>query len=144
MKSSAQAAAATPKNGIFNVCEPVTYSYEIKPPPPPSNTASSMTSAYSSASMSTLNAESGKYNGHASVGEYAEIQAQLELAVELNKFINIDLFQRGFYQIRVMVTACNKTVATRIAVQLEKNSNNNNLSGNLIFFFCNFLTHLRI
>ncbi|XP_076440351.1 protein FAM135A-like isoform X2 [Babylonia areolata] len=31
----------------------------------------------------------------------SELQATIELAVELNKFYNVDLFQRGFYQIRM-------------------------------------------
>lgn len=29
-----------------------------------------------------------------------EVQAMVEFSVELNKFYNVDLFQRGFYQIR--------------------------------------------
>ena len=30
----------------------------------------------------------------------SELQATLEFSVELHKFYNVDLFQRGFYQIR--------------------------------------------
>jgi hypothetical protein len=62
--------------------------------------------------------------------EYAEIQAQFELYVELNRFINIDLFQRGFYQVRVSINVHNKTFPTKITVQHVKNPNNNHLSGN--------------
>jgi hypothetical protein len=30
----------------------------------------------------------------------SELQATLEFSIELHKFYNVDLFQRGFYQIR--------------------------------------------
>ena len=51
--------------------------------------------------------------------QFTEIQAQFELAVELRKFINIDLFQRGFYQIRLAVKCANKQIPAKISVQLE-------------------------
>lgn len=63
-----------------------------------------------------------------------DIQAQFELSVELRRFINIDLFQRGFYHIRLGIKCANKTIPTKIMVQLE-NSNNNYLSGNLFPYF---------
>ena len=30
----------------------------------------------------------------------SELQASLEFSIELHKFYNVDLFQRGYYQIR--------------------------------------------
>jgi len=58
----------------------------------------------------------------------ADIQAQFELSIELRRFINIDLFQRGYYQIRLAVKCANKQIQSKISVQLENNANNNNLS----------------
>lgn len=65
--------------------------------------------------------------------QYVEIQAQFELSVELRKFINIDLFQRGYYQIRLTIKCSNKQIPTKILLQLEANQNNQNLSGKLDF-----------
>jgi hypothetical protein len=65
---------------------------------------------------------------------YVDIQAQFELAVELRRFMNIDLFQRGYYQVRLTLKCPNKQIPTKILVQLENNANNNNLSGKLFIF----------
>ena len=62
----------------------------------------------------------------------ADIQAQFELLVELRRFMNIDLFQRGYYQIRVQIKCMNKQIPIKIMLQLEKNQNNQNLSGKFI------------
>ena len=59
----------------------------------------------------------------------ADIQAQFELLVELRRFVNIDLFQRGYYQVRVQIKCLNKQMPIKIMLQLEKNQNNTNLSG---------------
>ena len=59
----------------------------------------------------------------------ADVQAQFELLVELRRFINIDLFQRGYYQIRVSIKCGNKQVPIKVVLQLENNKNNQNLSG---------------
>jgi hypothetical protein len=62
------------------------------------------------------------------INQNADIQAQFELSIELRRFINIDLFQRGYYQIRLGVKCANKQIQSKISVQLENNANNNNLS----------------
>ena len=64
-----------------------------------------------------------------SVASTADVQAQFELLVELRRFINIDLFQRGYYQIRVSIKCGNKQVPIKVILQLENNKNNLNLSG---------------
>ena len=61
--------------------------------------------------------------------QFAEIQAQFELSIELRKFINIDLFQRGYYQIRLSIKCANKQMPTKIVLTLENSQSNNNLSG---------------
>jgi hypothetical protein len=66
---------------------------------------------------------------NAAVTAPVEIQAQFELSVELRRFINIDLFQRGYYQVRLSVKCGNKQIPAKIILQLEENKNNNNLSG---------------
>ncbi|KAH9499814.1 hypothetical protein Btru_077874, partial [Bulinus truncatus] len=35
--------------------------------------------------------------------EMAELQATIEISVELNKFYNVDLFQRGYYQVQTVL-----------------------------------------
>jgi hypothetical protein len=83
-------------------------------------------------SLSLLNSLSSNSVNNASVyyqNSYTDIQAQFELSVELRKFINIDLFQRGYYQIRLNIKCANKQIPTKIIVQLENNPNNQNLSG---------------
>lgn len=67
------------------------------------------------------------------VNLYADIQAQLELSVELRRFINIDLFQRGYYQIRINVKFSNKQVPVKVLLQLENAHTNQNLSGKYLF-----------
>ncbi|XP_049546875.1 uncharacterized protein LOC125957894 [Anopheles darlingi] len=44
----------------------------------------------------------------------ADLQATVEFAVELHKFYNVDLFQRGLYQVR-----CSLRVSPRLPVQVE-------------------------
>ncbi|XP_061504590.1 homeobox protein 5-like [Anopheles gambiae] len=44
----------------------------------------------------------------------ADLQATVEFAVELYKFYNVDLFQRGLYQVR-----CSLRVSPRLPVQVE-------------------------
>ncbi|RWS26661.1 hypothetical protein B4U80_08011 [Leptotrombidium deliense] len=45
-----------------------------------------------------------------------DLQAIIEFTIELNKFVNVDLFQRGFYQIRV-----SHKVATKLIHKVEVN-----------------------
>lgn len=40
-----------------------------------------------------------------------ELQATVEFLVELDKFINVDLFQRGFYQIRLSLHTAPEAVS---------------------------------
>ena len=40
-----------------------------------------------------------------------ELQATVEFLVELDKFINVDLFQRGFYQIRLSLHTAQEAVS---------------------------------
>lgn len=70
-------------------------------------------------------------NSSQSNKEAADIQAQFELLVELRKFINIDLFQRGYYQVRLQLKCTNKQIPMKIMLQLEKNQNNQNLSDSM-------------
>jgi hypothetical protein len=77
---------------------------------------------------------------------YAQLQAQFEMSVEMRRFINIDLFQRGYYQIRLSVKM-NKQFQSKVVVHLENNSNNNNLSGNfesILLLFLLLLIYLFI
>jgi hypothetical protein len=92
--------------------------------------------SFSSSNNSFLS--NGNQVNNASVyyqNSYTDIQAQFELSVELRKFINIDLFQRGYYQIRLFIRCANKQIPTKIIVQLENNPNNQNLS-ELMFPSC--------
>lgn len=50
----------------------------------------------------------------------SELQATVELCVEFHKFYNVDLFQRGFYQIRSYIKAAPK-LPCKIEVSLPKN-----------------------
>ncbi|XP_035217336.1 protein FAM135A-like isoform X2 [Stegodyphus dumicola] len=59
-----------------------------------------------------------------------ELQCTLEFSVELHKFINVDLFQRGFYQVRSTLKASPK-LPVKIEVNLPKNS-----SCSLVFPAC--------
>lgn len=54
--------------------------------------------------------------------QVADIQAQFEILVELRRFVNIDLFQRGYYQIRLQLKCMNKQLPIKILLQLEKKS----------------------
>ena len=87
---------------------------------------SSNTNGLSSASASLSASNSNNQN--------ADIQAQFELLVELRRFINIDVFQRGYYQVRLQLKCMNKQLPIKILLQLEKNPNNINLSGKLKYF----------
>lgn len=82
------------------------------------NSSTIMTSSVSSGSNQNLN-------------QVADIQAQFELLIELRKFVNIDLFQRGYYQIRLQLKCMNKQMPIKIMLQLEKNQNNENLSDSM-------------
>ncbi|XP_064624581.1 protein FAM135A-like isoform X2 [Lineus longissimus] len=52
----------------------------------------------------------------------SELQATLEFQVELHKFYNVDLFQRGYYQIRTSLRVPPKA-PVKMEVSLPKNSN---------------------
>lgn len=53
----------------------------------------------------------------------SELQAIIEFSVELNKFINVDLFQRGYYQIRVSLKLPNCKLTHKVEVSVsDKNS----------------------
>ncbi|KAL5015813.1 hypothetical protein ScPMuIL_005402 [Solemya velum] len=54
----------------------------------------------------------------------SELQATLEFAVELNRFYNVDLFQRGFYQIKSTLKVPPKTPA-KIEVSFHRTSEEN-------------------
>ena len=49
----------------------------------------------------------------------SELQATLEFSVELHKFYNVDLFQRGFYQIRSNFKSSPK-VPAKVEVSLPR------------------------
>ncbi|XP_059176186.1 protein FAM135A-like isoform X2 [Physella acuta] len=51
--------------------------------------------------------------------EMAELQATIEISVELNKFYNVDLFQRGYYQIQTVLKTPPKSPA-RVEVSDNK------------------------
>lgn len=55
----------------------------------------------------------------------SELQATLEFSVELNKFYNVDLFQRGFYQIRTALRTPPK-VPSKIEITLQKSQGDDN------------------
>jgi hypothetical protein len=95
-------------------------------------------------------------NGSSITNNNIDIQVQFELCVELRRFINIDLFQRGlvviefscnrisniynssYYQIRCSVKFQNKQTPIKVLVDLENNQNNQNLSGNLFIRVSDF------
>lgn len=52
-----------------------------------------------------------------------ELQATLEFSVELGKFYNVDLFQRGYYQVRVVLKAPAK-LPCKTEVSLPRNTEN--------------------
>ena len=136
-------------NSIFNIAQASVYNYNnIITPSNSSNTsaittntnisnsgnnimASNLALSMVSASNSNLNSSSA----NAAQNQYVEIQAQIELCVELRRFINIDLFQRGYYQIRLSIKCNNKQIPTKILVQLENTANNANLSGIIKLLF---------
>lgn len=105
------------------------------------NTTSSPTAPFSSfnnqqiggASSMITNANMNIQQQQQAQNQYVEIQAQFEMSCELRKFINIDLFQRGYYQIRLAVKCGNKQVPIKVIVQLENTQSNNNLSGRYYF-----------
>ncbi|XP_032776599.2 LOW QUALITY PROTEIN: protein FAM135A [Daphnia magna] len=57
-----------------------------------------------------------------------DLQATLELFVELNKFYNVDLFQRGIYQVRGHLRTSPK-IAVKLEGSLYHRPNGNNNSG---------------
>jgi hypothetical protein len=83
-----------------------------------------MSLGYNTGSSNALNSSQNN-------NQNADIQAQFELLVELRRFINIDLFQRGYYQIRLQLKCMNKLMPIKIILQLEKNQNNQNLSDSM-------------
>lgn len=50
----------------------------------------------------------------------SDLQATLELSIEFHNFYNVDLFQRGFYQIRSHVKTSSKVI-TKVEVSLPRN-----------------------
>ena len=92
----------------------------------PSVTSQPLKSDYFSSPSSTSNTNATS-NSNSALS--VEIQAQFELSVELRRFINIDLFQRGYYQIRLSIKCANKQMLTKIFLTLENSQSNNNLSG---------------
>ncbi|XP_054153255.1 protein FAM135A-like [Oppia nitens] len=49
----------------------------------------------------------------------SELQAIIEYSIQLNKFVNIDLFQRGYYQIRVSLKLLNCKQTHKIEVSIS-------------------------
>jgi hypothetical protein len=84
--------------------------------------------ASASSSSTNINATNNNVST-TNTNQYVDIQAQFELSIELRKFINIDLFQRGYYQIRLSIKCANKQMPTKISLTLENSQSNNNLSG---------------
>lgn len=97
----------------------------------------------SSTSNSQTTTTTTNVSTNGTISNTAEVQAQFELLVELRRFINMDLFQRGYYQIRVSIKCGNKQVPIKVVLQLENNKNNQNLSGILSFFFFCFVYLLK-
>jgi len=56
----------------------------------------------------------------------SQLQAAIEFQVELGKFYNVDLFQRGYYQVRTTLKISPKTVA-KVDVSFSSNSVDNKL-----------------
>ena len=98
---------------------------------PTSSSINAISSSSSSLPVNTMTNSTSTASMAASMSQIADIQAQFEMSVELRKFINIDLFQRGYYQIRVSAKVGNKQALSKITVHLEPNKNNCNLSGKL-------------
>ena len=105
---------------IFNIGSASSYTYASSPSPTKS-VGPSLTKNPSLNNIQQLNSNN--------LNLFADIQAQLELSIELRRFINIDLFQRGYYQIRISVKLSNKQVPVKILLQLENAHTNQNLSG---------------
>ena len=131
-------------NTIFNVSPASAYTYNnitSSKTASPANQADSlaaplnkrnteMTSSFVTSSSSSMLNQNKVINQNEIITncQSVEIQAQFEVVIELSRFINIDLFQRGYYQIRLR-TQYNKLIPTKVIVQLENNANNQNLSG---------------
>ncbi|CAF0926939.1 unnamed protein product [Brachionus calyciflorus] len=110
---------------IFNIGSASAYNY--MPPPPPSPKSQIRTnSTDNQIKNSSLN--NIQQLNPTNQNLYADIQAQFELSIELRKFINIDLFQRGYYQIRLSVKCSNKQIPIKLTLQLENEQTNQNLS----------------
>jgi hypothetical protein len=126
-------------NTIFSIGQASTYNYSSNNNNNnnTNNMASNLALAHS-AHASNLNLSPSNQNNNStsnlnnSANQYVEIQAQFEMCVELRRFINIDLFQRGYYQIRLSIKCANKAIPTKIMVQLENQGKN--LSGKLLYF----------
>lgn len=132
-------------NNIFNVGSNSIYNYSsnLTSTPGPAGNSSKyplqqqqqQANAISSSNTNNTNTFSSSTGANSNSNSYVEIQAQFELSIELRKFINIDLFQRGYYQIRFSIKCGNKQIPIKIIVQLENTQSNNNLSGNLKHLF---------
>ncbi|KAK3863331.1 hypothetical protein Pcinc_030901 [Petrolisthes cinctipes] len=61
-----------------------------------------------------------------------ELQATVELALHIHKFYNVDLFQRGYYQLRVYLKSSPKLPA-KIELSLLKNNNASNKTFQILY-----------
>nr|XP_045599239.1 protein FAM135A-like isoform X1 [Procambarus clarkii] len=60
-----------------------------------------------------------------------ELQATIELALHIHKFYNVDLFQRGYYQLRTFIKA-----STKLPAKIELSLPRNNSGSGLVFPAC--------
>ncbi|RNA35146.1 hypothetical protein BpHYR1_040917 [Brachionus plicatilis] len=122
---------------IFNIGSTSSYTYAPTASPSRPHSAS-LTHNPSLTNIQQLNSNNQNL--------YADIQAQLELSVELRRFVNIDLFQRGYYQIRISLRLSNKQIPVKVVLQLENEHTNKNLSepSKLIFIYSVDLIKLKI
>ncbi|KAB7496060.1 hypothetical protein Anas_05020 [Armadillidium nasatum] len=64
-----------------------------------------------------------------------ELQATVEIAIHLHKFYNVDLFQRGYYQLRTFLRSTPK-LPTKVEVCLPKTNTEWKGGGGLVFPSC--------
>lgn len=64
-----------------------------------------------------------------------ELQTTLEFSVELHKFSNVDLFQRGYYQVRISLKVSPK-LPSKIEVSLTRNSAMQGYAPHIVFPAC--------
>ncbi|XP_035826447.1 protein FAM135A-like [Aplysia californica] len=72
-------------------------------------------------------------DGKATHDEMGELQATIEISVELNRFYNVDLFQRGHYQIQTVLKTPPKSPAR---VEISDNKVNAQQGECLMGFSC--------